>query len=99
MTGSCIVSSDASPCDHSYSSLLFCIYVIDMGISFCQTFRRTLLIKRQTPVVLNKKKKGKFKHKKKLKVRDRDICLKIKIRLFRALVISIFLYSCESWTA
>ena len=30
--------------------------------------------------------------------RDKNICLKTKIRLLRALVISIFLYSCEAWT-
>lgn len=30
--------------------------------------------------------------------KDKNICLKTKIRLLRALVISIFLYSCEAWT-
>ncbi|CAH1251418.1 Hypp9062 [Branchiostoma lanceolatum] len=30
--------------------------------------------------------------------RDRNISLKSKVRLLRALVISIFLYACESWT-
>ena len=30
--------------------------------------------------------------------RDRNLALSIKIRLMRSLVLSVFLYACESWT-
>uniref|UniRef100_A0A672MDG9 Reverse transcriptase domain-containing protein n=1 Tax=Sinocyclocheilus grahami TaxID=75366 RepID=A0A672MDG9_SINGR len=43
----------------------------------------------QTPAVMSKLKPV---------WRDKDISLKTKIRLLRALVLSVFLYACESWT-